>query len=105
MKDPYQILGVSRNASEQEIKAAYKALVKKYHPDQYQDNPLAEFAEEKMAEINTAYDAIMQERRNGTQSYSSYDSSSSQSYQGISSTIPYLPTYVLTVGLITSNFS
>ncbi|MBR6874034.1 MAG: J domain-containing protein [Ruminococcus sp.] len=80
MKDPYQILGVSRNASEQEIKAAYKALVKKYHPDQYQDNPLAEFAEEKMAEINTAYDAIMQERRNGTQSYSSYDSSSSQSY-------------------------
>ncbi|MBR1393314.1 MAG: J domain-containing protein [Ruminococcus sp.] len=70
MRDPYEVLGVSRNASEQEIKAAYKALVKKYHPDQYQDNPLAEFAEEKMAEINTAYDQIINERRNG--SYNSY---------------------------------
>lgn len=72
MKDPYQVLGVPRNASEKEIKAAYKELVKKYHPDQYQDNPLAEFAEEKMAEINTAYDAIMSERRNGgsSQNYS-----------------------------------
>ena len=74
MNDPYKVLGVSKNASEEEIKAAYKALVKKYHPDQYQDNPLAEFAEEKMAEINSAYDAIIEERRSGRSSYSYSDS-------------------------------
>ena len=79
MKDPYEVLGVPRNASEKEIKAAYKALVKKYHPDQYQDNPLAEFAEEKMAEINTAYDQIINERRGGG-SYSSYDGEQQGTY-------------------------
>lgn len=46
-KDPYKILGVSPTASDAEIKSAYKELVKKYHPDQYQDNPLADVAEEK----------------------------------------------------------
>ena len=50
-KDPYKILGVSPTASDAEIKSAYKELVKKYHPDQYQDNPLADVAEEKMSEI------------------------------------------------------
>ena len=45
-KDPYKILGVSPTASDAEIKAAYKELVKKYHPDQYQDNPLADVAGE-----------------------------------------------------------
>ena len=53
-KDPYKILGVSPTASDAEIKSAYKELVKKYHPDQYQDNPLADVAEEKMSEINAA---------------------------------------------------
>lgn len=64
-KDPYKILGVSPTASDTEIKSAYKELVKKYHPDQYQDNPLADVAEEKMSEINAAYDQIMTSRRGG----------------------------------------
>lgn len=59
MKDPYTVLGVSRNATEDEIKKAYRALAKKYHPDNYEDsNPLKELASEKMKEINEAYDAI-----------------------------------------------
>ena len=68
-RDPYEVLGVSRNASEEEIKKAYKELVKKYHPDQYQESPLSDVAEEKMAEINEAYDAIINERRNNGSYY------------------------------------
>lgn len=63
MKNPYEVLGVSPSASDSEIKDAYRALARKYHPDNYSpDNPLASLAEEKMKEINDAYDAIMQER-------------------------------------------
>lgn len=65
MKDPYQILGVSRDASDEEIKTAYRNLARKYHPDSYVDNPLSDLAKEKMQEINEAYDSIMEMRRNG----------------------------------------
>ncbi|MBR3666915.1 MAG: DnaJ domain-containing protein [Ruminococcus sp.] len=87
MNDPYQVLGVSRSATEKEIKAAYKELVKKYHPDQYQGNPLAEFAEEKMAEVNAAYDQIINERRNGGSS-AYYGSGSSGYYDAGASSGP-----------------
>ncbi len=59
MKDPYEVLGVPHGASEDEIKKAYRELVRKYHPDKYVDNPLADLAQEKMKEINEAYDTIM----------------------------------------------
>lgn len=58
MKDPYEVLGVSHNASEDEIKKAYRDLVRKYHPDNYANNPLADLAQEKMKEINEAYDVL-----------------------------------------------
>ncbi len=66
MKDPYEVLGVSRSASESEIKAAYRNLAKKYHPDNYTDSPLADVAEEKMKEVNEAYDYIMNSRKTGS---------------------------------------
>lgn len=55
MNDPYAVLGVSRNATDEEIKKAYRELAKKYHPDV---NPGDKNAEQKMKEINAAYDAI-----------------------------------------------
>ena len=72
MKDPYQILGISRNATDEEVKNAYRNLAKKYHPDSYGDNPLADLAEEKMQEINEAYDSIMATRKSGKKSGTNY---------------------------------
>ncbi|MBQ5810099.1 MAG: DnaJ domain-containing protein [Clostridia bacterium] len=62
MRDPYEVLGVSKNASDEEVKNAYRELARKYHPDNYENNPLADLAEDKMKEINEAYDAIMATR-------------------------------------------
>jgi len=83
--DPYSVLGVSRNASREEIKNAYRELVKKYHPDKYKDNPLADLAEEKMREINEAYEMLMKsfEGNNGAY-YERSESSYSHSYQNSS---------------------
>ncbi|MCF0107011.1 MAG: J domain-containing protein [Holdemanella sp.] len=55
MRDPYDVLGVSRNASDDEIKTAYRKLAKKYHPDL---NPGDADAAAKMKEVNEAYNAI-----------------------------------------------
>ena len=65
MRDPYSVLGVSQNASDEEVKKAYRELARKYHPDNYQNNPLADLAEEKMKEINEAYDTITKQRSGG----------------------------------------
>ncbi len=65
MQDPYACLGVSRNASEEEIKKAYKALSRRYHPDANVNNPNKAQAEEKFKEIQAAYQQIMKERTEG----------------------------------------
>jgi len=64
--DPYKVLGVGRDASDEDIKKAYRDLARKYHPDNYVNNPLADLAQEKMKEINEAYDMIQKERAGGT---------------------------------------
>lgn len=80
--NPYQVLGVSPNATDAEVKAAYRELAKKYHPDNYANNPLADLAKEKMQEINDAYDAIMKERRQGGASSVGGQSAGGRTYQG-----------------------
>jgi len=78
-KDPYEILGLSRNASIEEIKARYRELVKKYHPDKHQGNPLADLAEERFKEIQQAYDDIINNKTD-SQNYQSNYSNSSYTY-------------------------
>ena len=68
MKNPYEVLGVPSTATDEQVKEAYRALAKKYHPDQHGNNPLSDLAQEKMQEINEAYDAIIRMRRSGGQS-------------------------------------
>lgn len=68
--NPYEVLGVSRNASLDEIKKAYRELSRKYHPDSYVGNPLSSLAEEKFEQVQEAYDAIMKEK-NGDYNYAS----------------------------------
>ncbi|MGG7058766.1 J domain-containing protein [Clostridium nigeriense] len=72
--NPYEVLGLKPGASQEEIKKAYRNLIKQYHPDQYGDNPLKNLAEEKMREINTAYDMLT--KNNGNSYNNSYSSSS-----------------------------
>lgn len=71
--DPYKILGVSKSATDSEIKKAYIELIKKYHPDKIGNSPLNEIAGEKTAEVNAAFDEIMNMRR-GSGNASSYES-------------------------------
>ena len=94
MTDPYQVLGVSRNASDEEIKKAYRQLSRKYHPDANINNPNKAQAEEKFKEVQAAYSQIQYEKEHpyassdfGTShgpgsSYGSYRSGSSGSGYG-----------------------
>ena len=81
MSDPYKVLGVSPAATDDEVKEAYRNLAKKYHPDQYADSPLKELADEKMKEINEAYDAITDLRR-GRAQYNTNTGYSGAAYGG-----------------------
>lgn len=65
MKDPYEVLGIPRTATDDEVKTAYRNMARKYHPDNYTDNPLSDLAQEKMQEINEAYDSIVRMRQGG----------------------------------------
>jgi curved DNA-binding protein CbpA len=78
MTDPYKVLGVSPTASDDEIKQAYRELVRKYHPDKYANTDLAEMATEKMKEVNAAYEEVQRRRKAGETGESSYTGGYSQ---------------------------
>lgn len=81
--DPYEVLGVSPKASNDQVKRAYRDLSRRYHPDSYADNPLADLAEEKFKEVQEAYDQIMQEREGGQQGYSYGQQTTGSSQQDV----------------------
>lgn len=77
MKNPYEVLGISPDASDEEIKKAYRKLSRKYHPDANVDNPHKEQAEEKFKEVQSAYRDIMNKgagggRGSGYEDFGSY---------------------------------
>ena len=83
MRDPYQVLGIPSTATDEEVKRAYRNLARKYHPDNYHDNPLEDLAQERMKEINEAYETIRNQRKaaqSGGQSYGGYTGGYSQGY-------------------------
>ena len=83
MRDPYQVLGIPSTATDEEVKKAYRNLARKYHPDNYHDNPLEGLAQERMKEINEAYETIRTQRKaaqSGGQSYGGYTGGYSQGY-------------------------
>ena len=82
MIDPYQVLGTSRGASDEEIKKAYRSLSRKYHPDANINNPNKEAAEEKFKQVQQAYDQIMKEKQQGTGYDGGYGNSYGGSYGG-----------------------
>ena len=92
MNDPYKILNISPDATDEEVKKAYRELARKYHPDNYHDNPLADLAQEKMKEINEAYELIQKQRKNASGSYSDGYSGSSYTSSGSYSSASSNPT-------------
>lgn len=80
MRNPYEVLEIKEGSSLEEVTKAYREMVKKYHPDQYGNNPLKDLAEEKLREVNEAYDTIKKQfSSNRTGNYSSSNSSYSSS--------------------------
>ena len=65
MSDPYKVLGISRDATDDEVKQAYRKLSRKYHPDANINNPNKGKAEEMFKLVGQAYNQIMDERKNG----------------------------------------
>ena len=83
--NPYEVLGVSETATDEQVRSAYIKLVKKYHPDRYQDSDLKDLANDKLKQVNEAYDTITNMRKNGSASQNTYSGSGFGGYSGSSS--------------------
>ncbi len=90
VKDYYEILGISKNATQEQIKEAYRQLVKKYHPDMHINNPLGDLAAEKFREIQEAYEALTNGKTNNSQQYSNANTHKDYSYDAMIETLSNL---------------
>lgn len=79
MRDPYQVLGVAKDAPAKEIKSAYRKLAKKYHPDQNPDDPKAK---DRFAEANQAYEVVGEEKSRGAYDRGEIDAEGKPRFQG-----------------------
>ncbi len=83
MTDPYKVLGITREATDEQVKNAYRELAKKYHPDNYDSSPVADLAAEKMKEINEAYDTIINQRRSNSNNNNDYNYNNKSNYSDV----------------------
>ncbi|MGI9365723.1 MAG: DnaJ domain-containing protein, partial [Rhizobiaceae bacterium] len=81
MRDPYQVLGVPKTASEKEIKSAFRKLAKKYHPDQNKDNPQAKA---RFTEANAAYEIVGDKKKRAQFDSGEIDAEGKERFQGFS---------------------
>ncbi|MFA5587060.1 MAG: DnaJ domain-containing protein [Saccharofermentanales bacterium] len=91
-RNPYEVLGVPMGASEETVREAYRELVRKYHPDQFQDERAKELAEARMREINAAYDAVTlgnQQQQTSQSAWQHQQSWSNQQPYGAPNQSPY----------------
>ncbi len=82
MRSPYDTLGVSPNATDEEIKKAYRKLSRQYHPDSNVGSAHPEIAEEKFKEVQQAYNQIMKEKQQGYTGYGTGQTGYSQRTYG-----------------------
>ncbi len=82
VRTPYEILGIKEGASSEEIRKAYRELVRKYHPDQYANNPLSDLAQEKMKEINQAYDTLIKNKSGNYKDRQDYTTNNNYNTEG-----------------------
>lgn len=103
MRDPYEVLGVKQNASQDEIRTAYLTLVKKYHPDKYQDTDLKELANDRLKEVNEAYDILTKRASSGSTANKTTGSGYGYSGSGGSYSGPYAAEFARARALINAN--
>jgi len=88
VRDPYTVLGVSKEASDKDIKSAFRKLAKKYHPDQNKDNPKAK---ERFAEVSQAYEILGDKKKRAQFDRGEIDGAGKEKFTGFQGGDPFGP--------------